>query len=174
MLRVIRQLWVFSRFISEIQSSPAAPGYRYKRKTSRTRWRSQRNPRCLVQTAANASTLKIALLFPPGVARCARLHGVGGSNPPLAISRYYQRPARAYSGRQARFYFRLAPFYRRDWPGRLGQRGTECRSRPGGQHGLTERRNGRPARRIELNNTSPAPAERDCGGRILFTGQPVH
>jgi hypothetical protein len=26
MLRVIRQLWVFSRFISEIQSSPAAPG----------------------------------------------------------------------------------------------------------------------------------------------------
>ena len=28
MLRVIRQLWVFSRFISEIQSCPAAPGYR--------------------------------------------------------------------------------------------------------------------------------------------------
>src|SRR6202022_5057391 len=41
MLRVIRQLWVFSRFISEIQSSPAAPGYRqsrHKRKNSRTRW----------------------------------------------------------------------------------------------------------------------------------------
>src|ERR1700716_1872549 len=41
MLRVIRQLWVFSRFISEIQSSPAAPGYRqsrHKRKKSRTRW----------------------------------------------------------------------------------------------------------------------------------------
>jgi hypothetical protein len=41
MLRVIRQLWVFSRFISEIQSSPAAPGYRqsrHKRKNSGTRW----------------------------------------------------------------------------------------------------------------------------------------
>ena len=67
--------------------------------------------------------------------------------------------------------FDLHLFYRRDWPWRLGQRGTECRSRPGGQHGLTERRNGRPAR-SELNNTSPAPAERDCGGRFLFTGQP--
>jgi len=31
MLRVIRQLWVFSRFISEIQNSPAAPGYRQRR-----------------------------------------------------------------------------------------------------------------------------------------------
>src|SRR6266404_2018979 len=41
MLRVIRQLWVFSRFISEIQSSPAAPGYRqsrHKRKNSGTCW----------------------------------------------------------------------------------------------------------------------------------------
>jgi hypothetical protein len=38
---VIRQLWVFSRFISEIQSSPSAPGYRQRRrkqKDSRTRW----------------------------------------------------------------------------------------------------------------------------------------
>jgi hypothetical protein len=31
MLRVIRQLCVFSSFISEIQSSPAAPGYRQSR-----------------------------------------------------------------------------------------------------------------------------------------------
>src|ERR1700738_2344682 len=41
MLRVIRQLWVFSRFISEIQSSPAALGYRqsrHKRKNSGTCW----------------------------------------------------------------------------------------------------------------------------------------
>src|ERR1700676_5559368 len=41
MLRVIRQLWVFSHFISEMASSPAAPGYRQrrrKRKNSRTRW----------------------------------------------------------------------------------------------------------------------------------------
>src|SRR6266481_2611326 len=41
MLRVIRQLWVFSRFISEIQSSPAAPGYRqsrHKRRNSGTCW----------------------------------------------------------------------------------------------------------------------------------------
>src|ERR1700738_2222623 len=41
MLRVIRQLWVFSRFISEIQSSPAAPGYRqsrHKRKNSRKKF----------------------------------------------------------------------------------------------------------------------------------------
>src|SRR5690349_19035016 len=41
MLRVIRPLWVFSRFISEIQSSPAAPGYRqsrHKRRNSGTCW----------------------------------------------------------------------------------------------------------------------------------------
>src|ERR1700730_6233315 len=43
MLRVIRQLWVFSRFISEIQSSTAAPGYRQrrrKRKNSGTCWQT--------------------------------------------------------------------------------------------------------------------------------------
>jgi hypothetical protein len=41
MLPVIRPLWAFSRSISEMQSSPAAPGYRqgrHKRKNSRTRW----------------------------------------------------------------------------------------------------------------------------------------
>src|SRR6266436_9773925 len=37
MLRVIRQLWVSSRFISEIQSSPAAPGYRQSRRRRRDR-----------------------------------------------------------------------------------------------------------------------------------------
>jgi len=37
MLRVIQQLWVFSRFISEIQNSPAAPGYRQSRRKRKTR-----------------------------------------------------------------------------------------------------------------------------------------
>jgi hypothetical protein len=41
MLQVIPQLWVFSRFISEMQSSTAAPEYRQrrrKRRNLRTRW----------------------------------------------------------------------------------------------------------------------------------------
>src|SRR5258708_16418779 len=68
MLRVIRQLWVFSRFISEIQSSPAAPGYRqsrHKRKNSRTPWRTPAHKNAGKETTGMRGTLLVATFGSP-------------------------------------------------------------------------------------------------------------